>query len=123
MKGLLLFLAVSTATILGVAIGWQRWLVSRGETDQSTLRHWVGFASLLGCTAQILAFVLFEAAILVTGTASYRRPYYSLLGKIELCLFVVTLISAVLGKGRTRWPSVVSGAGTMGFWILLGMSM
>ena len=123
MKGVLLFLAVSAATTLGVAIGWQRWLVSRAGTNESTWRHWVGFASLLGCSAQILAFFLFEAAILVTGTADYRMRHYSFLGRIEFCLFVVVLVSAVVGKGRTRWPAVVSGAGTIAFWILLGMSM
>jgi hypothetical protein len=119
MKGVLLFLAVAAATTLGVAIGWQRWLVSRAGTDESTWRHWVGFASLLGCSAQILAFLLFEVVIV----ADDRMRYYSFLGRIEFCLFVVVLISAVVGKGRTRWPAVVSAAGTIGFWILLGMSM
>ena len=59
----------------------------------------------------------------MTGTADYWMRYDSFGGEIEFSLFIVVLVSAAVGKDRTGWPAVVSGAGTIGFWMLLGMSM
>lgn len=123
MLGMLLFVVVALLALVGVVIAWRQWLNTRRAPGDPSWRRALGFVSILGSSIQILLFVLFEAAIVITGTADYRRRDFPLWAAIDFYLFVVVVIAAILGQGRFRFPALVSAAATAGVWLLLGMAM
>lgn len=110
-------------TLLGVAIAWRQWFDTRLALGGPLWRRAFGFVSILGSSMQILLFVLFEAAIVITGNADYRRRDYPNWAAVDLYLFALVLIGAVLGKGRFRFSALISAAAMTGVWLLLGMAM
>ncbi len=123
MLGMLLFMFVALVALLGVAIAWRQWLNTRVVLGDPAWRRALGFVSILGSSMQILLFVFFEAAIVITGNADYRRRDFAVWAAVDLYLFTVVLIAAILGKGRFRFSALISAAAMTGVWLLLGMAM
>lgn len=115
--GMLLFMFVALLALLGVVVAWQQWFNTRLALDYSAWRRSLGLVSLLGSSIQILLFVLFEAAILITGNADYRRPNFPLWAAIDFYVFSVVVIAAVLGKGRFRFFALISAIAMAGVWL------
>jgi hypothetical protein len=121
--GIFLFMFAALVTLLGVAIAWRQWFNTRLALGDPAWRRALGFASILGSSMQILLFVLFEAAIVITGNGDYRRRDFPHWAAVDFYLFALVVIAAVLGKGRFRFSALISSAAMTGVWLLLGMAM
>jgi len=123
MTGTLLFVVIFFASCGGILVAWMQWFSQGDHFRPPKWRNVLGLTALSAATLQILVLILFEAYAVMADDFSYRARNIFLWGRIATYLCILTLLAALIGKGRFRIAVALSALATEAIWFALGMGL
>jgi len=119
---ILLFIATIIGAFWGIAIAWRQLATSRRQGPEATWRWYASVAAVIAATGQAFLFVSFEAYGQLIGGFSHSYRVFYAWGRLSGALFIVTLVSALLGNARFRLAALISSVALEVAWFILALA-
>lgn len=117
-----IFALTALAAVGFFILAWTKWAQVDPKFRTPRWRSVVAFIGLCSLTAQGLLFVTMNAYGLYIDGWSHNYRLFNVWGQVDFYLFVVVLLAAVVGKGRSRPWMFLSSLAISGVWFMIALS-
>jgi hypothetical protein len=107
----------------GVFLAWKQWLNLDRRLESPAWRGALGLAALFGCTAQLAILLACQLSNPLSPGFAQRLRHFTTWARVDSAIFLLTVLAAILGKGRYRTAAAASALATEVAWLLVGLGI
>jgi len=119
---IVIFALTALAAIGVFMLAWKKWREVDSKFGAPRWRSIVAFIGLCSLSAQGLLFVTMNAYGRHIDGWSHNYSLFNTWGRVDFYLFVVVLLAALIGKGRSRPWMFLSSLAISGVWFMIALS-
>lgn len=103
-------------------LAWKKWQETDPKFGSPRWRKIIAFTGLCSVTAQGLLFVTMDVYGRHIGGWSHNYRLFNIWGRVDFYLFVIAVLAALLGNGRSRLWVFLSSLAISGVWFMIALS-
>lgn len=122
MIAIVIFALTALAAVVFFILAWKKWRDVDPKFGAPRWRSIIAFTGLCSVSAQGLLFVTMDAYGRHIDGWSHNYRLFNIWGRVDFYLFVVVVLAALFGKGRSRPWMFLSSLAISGVWFMIALS-
>lgn len=117
-----LFVLLILIALAGLIFAWKKWCEALPRIESPRWRRIVIIIGLCAVTFQGLLFLVLDVYGRSIGGWSHNYRLFNIWGRVDFYLFVVAVLAALFGKGRSRPWIFLSALAISGVWFMIALA-